>query len=237
MHKLLFFLICLISLKSSAQTKKVFFSFAPGVTIGGPSISLKQQMIRQGYDQTSSYNFFGWQGTTKYPRIDKFASLLLRGGYLINDRKSIYFVAGLSMKGSVTGFKNEGYADLWIFGGGSIGPMPKVSYEVFQLTAGYLFASQNSRAKLGIGPSLYFLRYSVNSEKSRLNVVPGVALTGRFPLGKEKRVFGMELIVETNLAPPAKMRSGGILNEKGFRPGKANMICMNVGLGFTIRTK
>ena len=237
MKKLLFFVLSLFSMEIHGQSKKLFFSFAPGVTIGGPSISLRHQMIRQGFDHRSSYNFFGWAGTTEYPRKNKFASLLFRVGFQIKDRKSVYFIAGLSTKATVTGFRNEGYADLWILGGGSIGPRPEISYEVYQLTAGYLYASKKNRAKHGIGPSLYFLEYSMNKENKRLTVVPGIALTGRFPLGKEKRIFGTELILETNLAPPVKMKSDAKMNETGFRPGKVNMIGMNVGLAFTIRTK
>jgi hypothetical protein len=236
MKKFFAFLFCLVSLNAFAQSSKWFFSVAPGYAIGGPSASIRHQMVQQGFDETSSYNFFGLTGTNNYPTRTWNASILVRAGVKMTERRSLYFVAGLADRSKVTGFKNEGYGDLLGILGSSYGPMPTISYSVYQLTAGYMYASARSRAKLGLGPSLFLFNYSMNNGEKHGALVPGASFTGRFPFGKERRLFGVELVLEANLAPPVKMKTGQT-DEKSFHPGKANMISMNLGVAFSFRKK
>ena len=235
MKKSFYTFVLIISCTSLfGQSKKWFFSLNPGINIGGPSASIRHQMKVQGFDQTSSYNFFGWAGTTDYPRVVKHLSFLVRGGYSVNAHKSIYFVAGLSSKGTVSGFKGTGYADLF-FISGSTGIMPEVAYNLYQLTGGYQYQSAKSRAKLGLGPSLFFYNYSIDRGPKRTSLMPGASFSGRFPFGREKRLFGIDLLLETNIAPPVKMKDNEKATETGYKPGKANLISLNAGLAFSFR--
>src|SRR5688572_384843 len=113
MKKIFTALFCIVSLNGLAQTPKWFVSFATGFNIGGPSISIKNQMKDQGFDDDSDFNFFGWTGTSEYPYKSQDPSLLLRVGKQISEKKSIYFVIGRLDKATVKGFKDEGYSNLW----------------------------------------------------------------------------------------------------------------------------
>jgi hypothetical protein len=167
----------------------------------------------------------------------KDAALLIRGGAKLNDRRGIYFVVGRTSAGSVEGFKNEGYDIYFGIVGGSVGQEIAVDYKTYQLTAGYLYTFPNTTLKLGFGPSLYLLDYSItennDNKESHSALTPGAVFTARIPLGKEKRLFGVELVFEGNAAAPAKMK--GNYEESGFQPGKVNMFSGNIGLAFSLR--
>jgi len=229
-------MLIVINLNCFAQANKWFFSISAGPTIGGPSSSLKKQIVDQNFDQTSSFNFFGLEGTTNYPVVQKDAALLVRGGVKLNERRSIYFVVGQSAAGSVEGYKNEGYADLILIGS-SYGQSIKLDYNTYQLSAGYLYSFPNTRIKIGFGPSFFLSDYSItendNNKESHTAISPGATFTARLPLGKEKKLFGVELVFEGNAAAPIRMK--GDMQETGFQPGTVNMCSANIGIAFCFR--
>lgn len=236
MKKLFSALLLLINLHCFAQANNWFVSFSATPTIGGPSASIKKQFVDQHFDQVSSFSFFIFSGQTKYPIAFKESSLLLRGGKKISDRRSIYFVAGQTTAGRVEGFQNEGYSDFLLIAS-SYGKYVQVKYNVCQLTVGYLYSFQNARAKLGFGPSLFLLNYSLSenysSKETHTGVIPGATCSARLPLGREKKLIGVELIFEGNVAPPVNMK--GDMKETGFKPGKASMFSVNAGLALAFR--
>ena len=236
MKKFFSLILVIVNINCFAQANKWFVSLSTTSTIGGPSASLKAQMVDQNFDQTDETSFLGFDFSTNYPVVTKDAALLLRGGFKLNDRKGIYFVAGRSAKGSVEGFKREGYTDFWLIGG-SYGQKIEVDYSSYQLTAGYLYTFPHSRLKAGFGPSLFLLNYSTtenySNKQNYSSLVPGATGTARIPLGKEKRLFGVELVLEGNAALPAKMK--GDFKESGFKPGNVNMLSANIGLAFSFR--
>lgn len=237
MKKLLSAILIVVNLNCFGQASKWFVSVSATPTIGGPSTSIKHQMVVQGFDQTSDGNFLGWSWTTHYPKVSKSASVLLRGGKKMDNHRSIYFVAGLSAKGTVDGFRDQGYSSFFGIISGSYGEMVSVDYNVYQLTAGYLYSFTNTRAKIGFGPSVFLLDYSVSenytNKQNHSSVMPGASFTTRIPLGKEKKLFGVELVFEGSVAPPAKMKAQK--TESGFQVRNANLIHANAGLAFCFR--
>lgn len=237
MKKLLSALLILINLDCFAQTNNWFISFSVAPVFGGPAASLKSQLKAQGYgdDTESTFNIFG-SGHTSYPRGGS-TSIMARGGKKITERRSIYFVAGICEKATIEGFDAQGWSD-GIFGlfAGTTGVHTSVKYSIYQLTTGYMYSFTGSRTKLGFGPSVYIFNYSkednYTNTGSHTAVVPGASFTTRIPLGKEKKVFGLELVFEGNMAPTVQMKSN---NSDGFQPKKANMFSCNAGLAFTFR--
>lgn len=229
-------MLVVINLNCFAQAKKWFASFSTTPTIGGPSVSIKNQLVKQGFDETSSFNFLGWESSTKYPIASKNISLLIRAGKKISDRKSIYFVAGRNAAGKVEGFKNEGYSFFYVFGN-SYGQRIDIDYNVYQFTTGYLYSFPNTTVKIGVGASVFAFNYGIvenyQNKEEHTSLMPGATFTTRMPLGKEKRLFGVELVFEGNIVPPVKMKND--LNETSFQAGNANLVSANVGLAFSFR--
>jgi hypothetical protein len=237
MKKLLFALLVIINLNCFAQSNKWFVSFTTAASLGGPAASLRHQMKAQGYGDQSESTFviFG-SGTTNYPRGGA-VTLLATGGKKITDKKSIYFAVGTSGTGTIEGFDAEGYSN-GIFGlfAGTYGNHVSVSYTIYQLTAGYMYALSNSRTKLGFGPSLYLLDYGISenfaSKEKHSSIVPGFAFNTRIPLGKERKLIGLEMVFNGNMAPPVKIKSE---HKEGFQPDNANMFSFNAGLALCFR--
>jgi hypothetical protein len=194
-------------------------------------------MIQQGFNQTASYNFFGFTGTTDYPEKYVSGYTLVRFGKQLSGRKSLFFVAGLSEKGEVTGFKNQGYSDFLGLLGSSDGPKPRLHYSIYQASAGYQFDGVKSRAKLGAGPSLFLVNYSLNEAAHKSLLVPGALLTGRFPFGKERKLVGIELVMDIRLAPPVKLKSEAHADANSFSPGRVNMCSGSAGIALNFRKK
>jgi hypothetical protein len=234
MKKLLTAMFILVNLSSFGQTADWNISITSGLNIGGPAGSLKKQMIDQGFDETSDYNFFGWTGTTDYPTKGKTPSLMFRVTKKVNPNRSLYFMAGLADQGNVTGFKNNGYTDLWGILGSSDGPMPRVKYSIYQFMGGFMYASSKGGRKLGFGPSLNLFNYKVGEGEKQTAFVPGATVTGRLPLGRERRAVGVELIADLNMAPPVTIKDNNTA-EGGFHPGKVSMFSLGFGLALTVR--
>jgi len=237
MKKVFCLLLVIVNLNCFAQAKKWFISFSAAPTLGGPSSSIKKQFVNQGFDQTSSFNFLGIEGSTHYPVVMKDAALLVRGGARLNDRRSIYFTVGQSAAATVEGFKNEGYSDFLGIFGGSYGQNISIDYNTYQFTAGYLYSFPNTRSKIGFGPSFFLFDYSItagdNNKESHTAVSPGATFTARLPLGKERKLFGVELVFEGNAAMPVKME--GEMEGSSFQPGTVSMCSANIGLAFCFR--
>jgi len=227
--------ICLtVSLAGLAQNNKWFVSVSSGVYVGGPVTSIKKQMRDQGFDDVYEYNFFGFAGTDEYPSRTQTGGCLLRAGKKLDEKKAVYVVAGLVDQSTVSGFKSDGTDYSFFLIGGSYGDEPEIKYSLWQLSAGYMYSS-NKRAKLGIAPSLFFLNYTLPDSSKHTGLMPGATFTGRFPLGKEKRLFGVDLILEVNLVPPVKMKE--TKGSTRFNTGSVNMVGGFVGLGYTFRRK
>ena len=228
MKKLLTALFILVNLSAFGQASDWFITLSSGYSMGGPLRSIKHQMIEHGYNDTYSYDFFGITGSTKYPRSAKGAYLLVRGGKKINELKSLYFIAGQVDQGEVWGFKENTNPDPYGF---IIGDFPDVRFSLLQFSAGYQFHYTGTRAKLGLGPTIFILKQSSYGHKVA-SYAPGLTATARLPLGKEKRLVGMELIMDANLGLPMKMKHSFT---SSFSPGKVNLCSINLGLGISFR--
>lgn len=238
MKKFFSAILIVISISCFAQPSKWFVSFSVGGTLAGPSASLKKQMIAQGLDQTSNTNILGFAWSNDYPEITKDVALIVRAGTRLNERRSLYFTAGRSANATVKGFRNDGYTDLFLFGG-SYGYNVSVDYKVYQLTGGYLYSFPKTGIKLGFGPGLYVLHYQVKdnfvSRGKNSSLVAGASFLARLPFGKEKRLIGTEFVFEGNMAPPAKMKMTHA--DGDFRTGNANIVHFTAGLALTIRKR
>jgi hypothetical protein len=237
MKKLFSALLVVININCFAQANQWFVSFTTAPSLGGPAASIKSQMRNQGYGDKSESNFviFG-SGTTNYPRGGAIA-MLATGGKRISDRKSIYFVAGIAEKATVEGFDARGYTN-GFFGlfAGTTGDYVALKYTTYQLTAGYMYSSSKSKIKFGFGPSVYLFSYGIASnydaQENHSAVVPGGAFNLRVPFGKERKLVGVELVFNSNIAPPVKLKSD---HSSGFQPKNANMVSANAGVALCFR--
>jgi hypothetical protein len=116
---------------------------------------------------------------------------------------------------------------------------------VLQFGAGYQYHYTNTRTKLAVAPSLFVYRYQ-NTEavqKQKYAAIrPGVSFSGRLPLGKEKRLFGVDLIADLNLVPPVKMKTLSteeiVDNQKitvTLNGRSVNMVHGMLGFAFSLR--
>lgn len=230
-----------------SQTPKWYLSVSTGAVWGGPKGAIKSKFENNGFNQTSTFNFFGWGGSTNYPIVSSGLPVLFKAGKKIKDNRSVYLMAGTSAAAEVSGFKNDG-TNSGLFG--SLGTHVHVRYKVLQVAVGMEYNLRKSRIKLGYAPGVFLLRYShvpgMDKVKKETAVVPGLALTGRLPLGKEKRRIGMELVADINLAPPATIQEqyktsiDGNFNSTEVQvlsPTKVSMVHGMAGLALTYRHK
>src|SRR5947209_20534526 len=117
MKKFIVSLVCFACIGAHAQSSKWFVSLSPGFYVGGPLVSVKKQVVAQGFNGTSRFDFFGVGFSAQFPEIVKGASFLVRAGRRISAYKSIYFTGGIVSSGHLTGFKPDGtYTDFFILG-------------------------------------------------------------------------------------------------------------------------
>lgn len=252
MRKLIFSAVVLFAaVQAFAQPAKWYLSFSPGGGWGGPSGSLKNKFEKLGYNQTSTTVIFFLPFESDYPKVEHGVPASLRAGKHLKGNKSIFLVAGTSAAGEVRGYKNTGGVSYDFFGifGGSAGTYISIQHQVTEVAIGLEHRMTNSRLSLGYAPAAFLLRYrNVHSSDGgkKTAFVPGVALTGRLPLGKEKRRIGMELVADLNLAPPATIKEqydsyltdNGTSQSKIVLPAtKVNMVHGMVGLALTFRKK
>ena len=231
-------MLIIISVSAFAQSNKWFLSFSTGPVVGGPVSSIKHQMRNQGFDDNEISTFAIWgDGNTSYPK-GRGMSFLIRGGKKLTEYKSIYIVAGVASTATVEGFKVKGWSD-GFFGlfAGSYGDYISVDVNNYQLTTGYMYSFPKSKTQIGIGPSIYVLncRTSVNhsGENGHTSVIPGLNFTTRLPIGKAKKMFGMELIFEGNMAPSVRMKSEE--PQADFQLKNVRMFSATAGLAFTFK--
>ncbi|MCU7550060.1 hypothetical protein OCK74_13130 [Chitinophagaceae bacterium LB-8] len=201
-------LFLLLSFISFSQTSKWFVTVGSGYSFGGPANGIKNQMRKSGWNDMDEDMVLGFNWSTNYPRKNPGLPLMLTAGKKLKEYKSIYFTAGLADNATVKGFKKEGEAYLLILGG-SYGRYISVDYKIWQIAGGYQYAFPNARIKLGFGPSLLLLNSKATNADSSINkqnsLVPALVGNARLPLGREKRLFGVEFFIQTTLAPPAKV--------------------------------
>ncbi len=213
-----------ISLAIEAQTAKWFVTFSTGLQIAGPSSSLKKYMNDNGFDQASQ----GWiYGPVHYPETVHGASLLGMLGRQINKNRSVYFLFGMPGNGEVRGY--DGYHS------------ENIKYHIYQLGGGYQFSSSNSRSKLGGGPSLFISESGKNNHTQTNNALtekhtalkPGLSITGSTPLGKQRKLLGIELFAALNIAPNASFVD--LQSYDGKTSYNMNMIEGVLGLSIAVR--
>jgi len=240
------------SLSVFAQPSKWFVSVSSGYPFGGPLQSIKNNMKKSGLDASifiPGGSFFGWEVLPKmieYPKGKQQAPLLLKAGKKIDHHRSLFFSGGVSNVGEAQGHApgtvdTAGYTS---YGSSLL----NVKFRVLQFTGGYEYSFPHTRAKVAIGPSLFLLRYKstdgmiVNERHTAF--APGVATSARLPLGKEKHLFGIDLVAELNLAVPAKMKTlssgNDIYNQHDLavlKSGTVNMVHGMLGLACSFRRK
>lgn len=237
MKKFFTVILIIVNISCFAQANNWFVSFSVAPSIGGPAASLKKQMKEQGYgdNEGSSFVIFG-SGNTQYPRGGAIA-LLATAGKRINERKSIYFVAGLAGTATIEGFDAQGYSD-GFFGlfAGTYGNYVSVDYNIYQFSAGYMYSFPRSRTQLGFAPTLYLFNYGIWQDyapkNSHNSIVPGIAVNTRIPMGKQKKMIGTDFVFNMNMAPSVKMKSE---ETKGFQPKTASMVSANIGFALCLR--
>ena len=84
------------------------------------------------------------------------------------------------------------------------------------------------------GPSLFLFNYKPNNNERQTAFVPGASFTSRLPLGKEKRLFGIDLLLDASLAPPVKVDMKDT-SPGAFKATKANMIHGSIGFACSFR--
>lgn len=238
MKKLFSVILVIVNVNCFAQANKWFVSLTAAPSFGGPAASLKNQLRDQGYGDMAESTFviFWGDGSTQYPRGGAI-TLLASGGKKLNERKSLYFVVGIAEKATIEGFDAKGYSN-GLFGlfAGTIGNHVSVKYTTYQFSAGYMYSSAKSRVKFGFGPSVYIFSYGISenfaAKENHIVLVPGGAFNLRIPFGKERKLVGVELVFNSNIAPPVKMKTD---HTTGFHPGNANMISANLGLALSFR--
>jgi hypothetical protein len=238
MKKLLTILIILVSLNALGQkTSTWFFSVTGGASFGGPMPSLRNQVEQQGFNQMSQSEFFGLSFSTQFPKISRDGSIMFRAGMKISEFKSVYASGGISNGGQVRGFKGDGTYSSFFFIGGTGGEYVDINYGVLQFSVGYQYSFPKTRTKFSVGPAAYILKYAINNtfsdQLNQSSVVPGVSTSLRVPLGKEKKLVGFDLMIEADLAPPAKMKNTS--ESSSFQAGKVNMAHGSIGLALSFR--
>lgn len=236
MKHILTVFLCVTTVSSFGQASKWFVSFFTGSKFAGPPVSIKHHMKQYGYDETVTSTFL-WTTTTNYPVEDVYPSLLFMMGKRISAYKSVYIVAGRSAKGVVSGFKTQGYTDFLGFFSGPYGSRVDVPYSIFQLGGGVMYSFRNTRTKLAVGPSFFLFQYGgleyTGIEKHH-SFIPGLSGVLRVPFGREKKLVGVDMVFELNLAPPARIE-GDEAPLQAIKLEKVNMIHGAAGLALSFR--
>lgn len=216
-----------ISLTTPAQIAKWFITFSVGREVSGPYGSVKNSLTANGYNVTSPGFIFG---PVDYPYVTHGLSLSGMIGKQVNKKGSVYIMFGRAGKAEVSGYDGNN--------------INNIEYQVFQFTAGYQISLSNSGWKIGGGPSLFVLQSGKNNHNWLENkltdkhsaIKPGLSFMGRVPLGNEKRLLGLELFGELNIAPRATFED---LNSYNGRSESYNMSMVEalLGLSLSIRKK
>lgn len=236
MKKLIFLFTAFTTVSAFSQKSKWTISLSASPGFGGPQNSIVKTMTEQGFGETLNYDFLGLTGSIDYPKTERGGSYLIRVATRQKANRSLFFIAGISNQGTVSGYHYEGTDPMLGF---SMGSYPRVKYQVFQFTGGYQFDLKNSWAKFSIGPSVFLYNYGLematNTER-KTSVVPGGNVNCRLPLGKQKRTFGIELFADGNIAPKAKMSDmQETSTSTPLNASKVNMMHATAGILLTFR--
>jgi hypothetical protein len=245
MKKCFLFTLLFFSVYAALCQNKWFISLSTGPGFGGPKGSIYKNMEKSNLNQKSpGLDFFGlvFQGS-QYPKKSSGIPTLVKVGKRLKEGKSIYLEAGVSNRGEIAGYQNIG----------DYGNTIPIDFKVFQFTAGYQYSFTNTRSKVGFGPSLFVFNYIDDykhlDHQTYNSFIPGVSLMGRVPLGKEKRLIGVDLIMEVNLAPPARMKEiqktnysfssigNSVAYTSTLKESHVNMVHGMVGWALSIRSK
>lgn len=234
MKKIVFALACFAWVSSFAQKAKWSISLSASPGIGGPKNSIVKTMQKQGFGETMSFNFFGLSGEVTNPNSERAGTYLLRASVRQKVNRSLFFIGGLSNQGTVSGYRSTSDDPQFPW----TQSFPIVDYRIWQLSGGYQFDQRNSWLKFAIAPSLFFYNYGLKFKEQdrKTSLVPGINLSGRLPLGKGKRTFGLELFADGNIAPKAKMKELQETSHSApLKESKVNMMHATAGLLFTFR--
>src|ERR1700759_5519212 len=100
--------LALLASAAFGQKKKFSISLLVTPTIGGPENSIGENMKEQGFGETANFNFFGLTGSANYPIKDRSGAV-----FLVNvtvrqkENRSLFFIAGISNQGKVSGYHYE----------------------------------------------------------------------------------------------------------------------------------
>jgi hypothetical protein len=232
MKKLLLLIASIPALSCAAQKNNWFISATTGVSFWGPAASLRAQLNHQGFNHPTE-NLFGW-GNNHNPKRSSNLYFLVQFGRALQSKGNLYFTGGLSDGGNISGFKRTGTGDIfgWTF---EVGDRPTVFYELYQLSAGYLWNSKTGRPKLGVSAASFLFRYHINDQQQHASLVPGVLLTGRFPLGKQRKTFGIDLVMDGRWAVPVHMKDELKNESNAFHPGTVGFTSLCLGLAFSVK--
>jgi hypothetical protein len=233
----LLIIVSALALQGHSQASKWFFSFSALPSFAGPLGSINNEMVRQGFNQQSHFYILGSDFSSSYPYKQRAAAFLMRGGWRVRPNRSVYVEGGITSAGTVAGFKESGGGAIsyFLFFGGNSGTFIRLKYRVYSLGCGYEYSFSDSRAKLAFGPNLFLFHHGLEmSTQSYTSLIPGVSGYIRLPLGREKRLFGLELVGEFSLAPPAHTEdlTPEITGSATFSSASVSMIHGNLGLAF-----
>jgi hypothetical protein len=226
MKKIFLLLICFFSLliglkaQTNTETSKWFVSFSTGFCIGSPNNSINNTITDQNFNMTSN----SWFGSVNYPVSTIKQPLLFMLGKRITKYGSLYLLVGQPTGGKVDGYNGVSFVTF--------------DYNVLQFTLGYQFTFPKTRFKVGVGPSLFIFNNSpqvdYHTASSESSSIPGATVNVRVPFGQEKKLFGVELFFQMNLAPGAKL--GEIQNIGRTLPASnVSMTHAIIGITFAFR--
>lgn len=240
MKKYLLSVFLILALQGWSQKDNWFISISTGAVLGGPTPSLYQKMMDQRFNQTSQGSFLGLMWTVNYPHKNSTPYLKLLAGKKMATNKSAYLITGIAGSGRVTGYKlTGGYVDLGFFGS-TTGDNPVIDYSVYQIGGGLFFHFEKSRIKMGAAPSAFIFSYkSGYQKKSSVCISPGMEGTIRLPLGKEKKMFGIDLMAHVIAAAPVNPDLNKNLaageERTAFNATGTSLLQAALGIAFSLR--
>lgn len=119
-----------------------------------------------------------------------------------------------------------------------------IKYQVFQFTGGYQLSFPNSRSKIGAGPSLFILQSGKNNHDrvdtkitdKHSAIKPGLSFMGRVPFGKGRKLVGLELFGELNIASTARFEDSSSYYNRP-EPYNATITGGVIGLSLALQKK
>lgn len=229
MRKAVFLLVVVnLSMISFGQVGTWNASVSIGYVIGGPSQAIKYKMEKEGYDANVENWLFG--GYTQYPKAYKDPAIMARVYYRKSLNTSLFLEVGQTMNTEVKGYK----------GGGGYGGFAGIKYQVLQLAAGIQRHFNQKPSSIGIAASLNLLQYGGGApydDVSENKFLPGLLISGRLPMGPQKKLIGLDLVYDLNILPSVEMEPVSSNYFLSYETGKVNMIHGSIGLALAFHAK